>query len=204
VHGFDRRPAYEQLNNANNAGTLPAVSVELHPTTRRTKNLFWYQPPSNRKADTLSNETDLGIAADQFSDTIPITRINMQLMDRLSVNMKPCKSFRMIETQIINLGLTGTIIQEIETRSIPSDFNVRCTIDDIAATSIARESVANVGASHLMSLQFYKNMATNGADHTQNSLAWSSVTFTPPAIIPHARVINRNILLDLPVIDRFP
>lgn len=182
----------------NAPGTLPAVNIEVPPRTTANQNLLWVQPLSYRKPDTLSYVTDLGIAHNQFPETIPNTRLNLQLLDRLSVNMKQCKSFRITETQIIHLGMTGTIIQEIVTRAIPTDHTILCVQDEIAATSITRESTASVGASHLMSLQFSKSMAIDGDNDTENSLPWSCITFTAADPIPAQWVQNRNALLDLP------
>lgn len=170
-------------------GPLPA---NLTPT----QNLLRYMGPiGTRKEEIKILLNSVGITNDSFHEIVPNTRLNLQLLQKISDYLYSTKTFRNEKVKIDSLTSDGEAVQFIRTKPTSDNINVatRWTNKIIRPYSANAEATTTFGASYFVGFQIFKE-ATN-----TNNTNWCCVTSEEPGwIIPQDWIANRNARRNLP------
>lgn len=174
-----------------------APNIRVVPAGRVGNNNIagYYGQSGQRKEEIAIALNSVGITANAFEETIPHTRLNIQLVQKVSDYFSSCPTFRMEKFNHAALSADGDSTQFIQMRPVAEenlDVNVRWT-QKVARPYMANtETLATIGASYFVGFQLYKE-PTNG-DH-QN---WYCLNITPNAPADPAWIANRNERRRLP------
>ncbi|KAJ8728934.1 hypothetical protein PYW07_006630 [Mythimna separata] len=139
----------------------------LPPNTRATRALCGnFGPIGARKEEVRILLQSVGIHANAFNETVGNTRLNINLLQKVSDYFAGCPTFRNEKVKLDALTIEGDAAQL--TRSIPTNENVipgtKWTELVIRPTSASANGVTVFGASYVMGYQLRKE-AING-DHS--------------------------------------
>lgn len=162
----------------------------LPPRTRATKTLAGYFGPiGDRKEEIRITLNSIGVSASSFDETIGRTRLNIQLVQRVSDYLAGATTFRNEKVKFDALTIEGDGVQLV--KSVPTNENnnptAKWTNLVIRPTSSNASTVTTFGATYIMGFQLYKE-TVNGSN--ANWCCLEPSTNDNPWVLPQTWVIS--------------
>lgn len=168
----------------------------LQNDTNPTENLLGYMGPiGTRKEEIKILLNSIGITNDQFHEIVPNTRLNLQLMQKISDYLYTTRTFRNEKIKIDSLTSDGEPVQFIRTKPTADNTNenTRWTNKIIRPYSTNAEATTTFGASYFVGFQLYKEATGT------NNRNWCCIVGTEARwTVPETWISNRNARRQLP------